>query len=115
MNTKEILIAAKALIDTPDKWSQDNFVDEKDGKVCYCMAGAVLTAQGAEKGALADSFNNDFWANNALIALSKSLPGPASLDSRIPFFNDCEETTHKEVMQAFDHAIKECDNAPSLD
>jgi hypothetical protein len=51
---RQILTDTRALIDTPEKWTQDAWARDKDGKrleysdpdaVCYCVFGAVNKVQ----------------------------------------------------------------------
>lgn len=102
MNTKEILIAAKALIDAPEKWTQGDYARDASGNsvsfkskdaVCFCSLGAIhKVAKGkdfddAEK-CLREILNGDFR-------------------SSLHRFNDAKN--HKEVIELFDAAIARCD------
>lgn len=89
---KENLIAAKALIDTPDKWIKHAF--ERDG--CFCAVGAVRTVQKAETGRALD----------ALYEAADELCGRGVMR-----FNDAENTTHADIMALFDRAIAAQDGA----
>lgn len=91
MTLKNDLIAAKALIDTPEKWGKGSF---DLGRGCYCALGALGVAQ-----------NGRPWGFTDLAAqhLIKSLPkGWAS----VACFNDDFHTTHADVMALFDRAIE---------
>lgn len=79
---KENLIAAKALIDTPEKWIKGEL--SKNG--CYCALGAVQRAS-----------NYNVRTKDALY---DALP-----DVGIMTFNDDPNTTHSDIMALFDRAI----------
>ena len=86
----ENLIAAKALIDTPEKWIKEHYVLEG----CRCASGAVrfVESGGDEFGPLGE----------AHAAMRMVLP--AGFPS-IPDFNDHPDTTHADIMALFDRAI----------
>lgn len=101
MNTHEILIAAKALIDTPEKWIKGRYAANVAGKTigpredtasCFCSVGALYHL-------CADSFD--------LHQAQGKLEGviPFGRDWGLIAFNDA--STHAEVMSAFDRAIEE--------
>lgn len=90
----EILIAAKAKISDPDKWTQGSFAKDKMGyevsyksprAVCWCSMGAVASVQ------------DGFRAR----ALFKVCPGKSSVAA----YNDKPTTTHADIMKLFDDAI----------
>lgn len=99
MNTHEILIAAKALIDTPDKWIKGRYAATASGQTigpdekaatCFCSMGAIHR--------ISENFDD---ASRAVIALEKNIPSDLGIIS----FNDYK--THAEVMAMFDRAIEE--------
>jgi len=87
------LIAARALIDTPEKWGQGNGLRGPSlPKRCAIHAAAAL---------------NDHAREDAVVdALTKALPGRI-YDSILPIaeFNDDPNTTHSDIMALFDRAI----------
>ena len=85
MTVKEQLIAAKALIDKPEKWCQGNAIDAQ-GRICASQALRTITG-----GGLADAEYE---------ALADAMAGPGSL---VCAWNDTH--THAEVIAAFDRAI----------
>jgi len=91
MGLKDDLIAAKALISTPDKWCKG--IDS--GK--NCVMWAVGRATGTMTG------NNNRW-HEAEHALRKALPGHYG-GHPVVTFNDLPETTHADIMALFDRAI----------
>lgn len=93
---RENLIAAKALIDTPDKWIKDRFADGG----CFCAAGALKYGSGFEAG--------EVWESAEYKALLAQVPGGRPL----PSFNDDPNTTHADIMALFDRAIAAQDGQP---
>lgn len=100
MTTKEILIAAKALIDTPEKWCQNDLaLDKNKNHVCPESPAAV---QRCLVGALcAVDPHYDYWSE-CKVALGFSGNPTAMVD-----FNNTH--THAEVMAKFDEAIAACE------
>lgn len=103
------LRAAKALIDTPEKWTKGAFARAPDGKRTHatsdsatsrCMAGACICAS-----LIQVSMNHDRRANAMLLAL-EDVVGPCVTDhDPVTGFNDSPQRTHAEIMAAFDKAI----------
>lgn len=91
MSVKEDLIAAKALIDTPEKWTK-NYFRTDDG--CYCAVGAIDAATRPDP-----TFDRGDRAHAALLA---ALPEGAL---SITGFNDRRSTVHADIMALFDRAI----------
>jgi hypothetical protein len=90
-STQEILIAAKALIDTPEKWGKGAW----RSKGCFCAIGAVLEAQGMTGRAA--------YGGASELALMDVLPrGIGSVED----FNDRPSTIHADIMALFDRAIE---------
>ncbi len=91
---KENLIAAKALIDTPEKWIKGGLRSAD----CFCAMGAVghIRTKGGwisetdEYQALADAVPDVFQRS-------------------VPNFNDDATTTHDDIMALFDRAIAAAD------
>ena len=115
MNTKQFLEAAKAKIDSPEKWVKDSFARDAKGfpvnsqnpmATCFCMTGALMRV-GVEVGGedfpyasvYGDAYQKLFGIANNLS--SKRFDGLAR-------FNDHHLTTHQDVMRVFDQAIAEC-------
>jgi hypothetical protein len=96
MSLKEDLIAARALIDTPEKWTKGSWL-RRDGTMC---------AEGAcrRTGKAASPLR----PHDRIIALFAALePGlPAGCDGSIARYNDDPATTHADVMSLFDRAIE---------
>ena len=103
MIAKEILIAARAKIDTPSKLAKGWFATDVNGvrvsssspnAVCFCSLGAVYSCDEAPEGSL-------YHTPETMKAVSLL---EAALGSwKIPYFND--NSTHAEVLELFDKAI----------
>lgn len=90
-SVKENLIAAKALIDTPEKWLKGKLANA-DG--CFCAAGALKYAAGYGAG--------EVWDSPEYRAVRGGIP---DTKQEIPSFNDRPSTTHADIMALFDRAI----------
>lgn len=89
MSLADELRAAKALIDTPEKWIKGEYA--RNG--CFCALGAAFEAAGWEGWKLGSDIEG---------ALDAELPD--GFDS-VPQFNDHPATTHADIMSLFDRAI----------
>ena len=122
----EILIEARALIDTPDKWVQEAYASEKPGRIgagfgggsslfpsdekatCFCSMGAVSRVCRLEKSPYAGGSNT----RKALIALELAIPNdPVWIikdigTPSIARYNDALGRRHSEIMAMFDKAIE---------
>ncbi|HWU19350.1 MAG TPA: hypothetical protein VN155_16840 [Devosia sp.] len=97
---KENLIAAKALIDMPEKWIKGTFhAWMPSGTECFCLAGAVIEASSHDTDGLREA--------ETISALVGALDG---FDTVIGF-NDAAATTHADIMALFDRAIAAQDGA----
>lgn len=97
MSVKENLIAAKALIDTPEKWGKgrDSFpLTRLGGAKCLCAHGALFEAMGGE------------WASGSIEAIRKLRASLPSEWRYTPEFNDDPATTHADIMALYDRAIE---------
>ncbi len=97
----EDLTAARALIDTPERWTQGSFSTEKvdalgKKKMCYCALGAMVEVtvgridDMARFGAMKDVILRELPTNRGSVA----------------GFNDSPYTIHQDVMDLFDRAIQ---------
>ncbi len=92
------LLAAKSLIETPDRWIRGS-LRERDFMGCrYCTLGALSEATSVFPEA-------DEHYNLAYAALQAQLPNYPSSGS-IAWFNDDPRTTHTDVLGLFDRAIR---------
>ena len=103
VSTADILRRAKALIGTPDKWLHGRNAVSADGKrgCIGCAIGAAMNASGRW----------DIWQgkNSAAFALMETVvPDVANIPNmklKVFRFNAHPDTTHADVMRAFDCAI----------
>lgn len=104
-SVKENLIAAKALIDTPEKWLKGALSDDKE--TCFCAMGALGHVGGF--GLVASDVTPE------MASLIGSIPSSflwTKQKNRLAAFNDDPETTHADIMALFDRAIAAQDAAP---
>ena len=112
LDVKKVLIDAKAIISTPERWTQG--VYRNHNHTCFCGLGALATAIVCEyKGA--DPATADLHAvmNNEMVGFAgstkagKLLATVVGVDPEDGFqrFNDADGRTHAEIMEAFDKAI----------
>lgn len=101
MKESERLRAAKALIDTPEKWMQGEYHDlpgDVKNSRCFCALGAIRRVHAdLGEGTYGNSSKANFYLEDALEAMDAD-------EADVPSFNDTH--THEEVMQMFDKAIK---------
>ena len=99
MSVKENLIAAKALIDTPEKWFKGEYESDNG---CLCALGAVARAVCPKI-----DFDEDkigLYPEDGALAEALPFDWPKEVNE-IPDFNDAPETTHADIMALFDRAI----------
>ncbi len=103
--TKEILIAAKALISDPAHWTQGEYSRNTDGRrtahhdpaaVCWCAMGAIIRVLPLRE------YSRAVGVTETLAAWGAGGNSAADLVG----FNDGH--THAEVLALFDKAIAEC-------
>jgi hypothetical protein len=97
-SVKDNLIAARALIDTPEKWGKGEY-EPRPG--CYCMAGAIFAAKGFNPWQEMGSPE----AKAIEAALDEVSDGLSPWRSYVDY-NDNFETTHADIMALFDRAIE---------
>jgi hypothetical protein len=102
MTLKSDLIAAKALIDTPEKWQKGDYGSVEG---CMCALGACRVAiYGTTEFLIGIDWRGD--ENGLAKALRAALPKRWSQSfSGVSDFNDAPGTTHADVMALFDRAI----------
>lgn len=102
-NTKEILVRARKLISTPEKWTQGTYARDKANNstpyssrqaVCFCTSGAIHRAHIELGEDLSD-------APFAVL----SLYSPITKRNGIAYWNDMTDRRHSEVLALFDRAI----------
>lgn len=90
MNTvKDNLIAARALIDTPEKWVKGSYMSSEG---CFCALGSIRAVVGDGDGD---------WTPEAK-SLKDALPDDFTM---VHTFNDDSSTAHKDILDLFDRAI----------
>lgn len=94
MSVREDLIAAKALIDTPDKWGQEEY-EPRPG--CYCIFGAIAKAKGVKAAPRLELGHEAYALRMAL---------PSEFLGGVVDYNDDLATTHADIMALFDRAIE---------
>lgn len=95
-DTLAVLKAARERISDPSQWVKEYYCNPRTGAVC--AEGAV--GCGTEEG---DPYA---WHDDALNALQAALPHAfRSRAGAVVVFNDAFETTHADVLAAFDRAI----------
>jgi hypothetical protein len=99
MTSPDQLRAAKALIDTPEKWTQGHYARDRAGYpagprshlACrFCILGAFIRSAGTEVPAY---------------GLSDFIPKDTPADRSVSSYNDHPSTTHADIMALFDRAI----------
>ncbi len=100
MSLRDDLIAARALIDTPERW-------RKDGKVFQPSCCAVIACQRVTDRRVRDG---ELAVDALYVALPVGRKTP--YDERDKYgeivgsFNDSEPTTHADILDLFDRAIE---------
>lgn len=98
MKVSEVLIAAKSLIDTPDKWIQGAYAADSSG--CDIAPSSTNACKFCSIGALV-RVGVGLYAN---YSVSEAYLTHAMRCDTISRFNDSH--THSEVMEAWDRAIE---------
>jgi hypothetical protein len=96
MSLKDDLIAAKALIDSPEKWTKGTYRDEAG---CMCPIGAVAKAMGVEYSVTPPNLGSVERLLNDIAASVSDAP-------TVVAFNDRVTTTHADIMALFNRAIE---------
>jgi len=90
--TRDVLIAARALIADERNWIKGANFRKVAGCDCFCADGAVE-----------EVFRNRPWEPGVRPALRAASP-----NGMIVTYNDADETTHADVLAMFDRAIEAC-------
>lgn len=91
---RDDLIAAKALIDTPEKWIKGNWQDADGCRFCALGAAIAVCRKGSwlpVQDALEQSLPSGFYAPEFARAVAT--------------YNDLASTSHADIMALFDRAI----------
>lgn len=105
MSLKSDLIAARALIDTPEKWIKHNF-NRND---CYCAVGALRQAIGGTTRVGLIPRGPYHRYSNAHVAVGQALPAGERGGAT---FNDDPATSHADILALFDRAIANAEPSP---
>lgn len=89
------LIAARALIDAPEKWTQCGLFEQNG---CFCVMGATAKAITGNPRRV-----GGYRVEVTAMTLKKSLTGDWP---HLAAFNDHPSTTHADIMALFDRAIE---------
>ena len=107
MSLKQSLIAARALIATPEQWTKNT--SARDGRgmrcsvwasdaVCFCIFGTI------DRVSRPDPLSSARDGTELTHALEEWLP-PNLADYSLDEFNDDPDTTHQMVLDLYDRAI----------
>ena len=100
---RENLIAAKALIDTPEKWAHEDAARRYNGGNCLCAVDAVAEVVGNSWDECGER-ERDFL-EAAVPPDFKRAPNQDEFLHRAAQFNDHPNTTHADILALFDRAI----------
>lgn len=101
MKTSEILIKAKSLIDTPDKWLTEEYAD---GEGCFCSLGAIAFAEANTDNYSEVAFTKNWENDRPALLLNKAVNRNDHCEETFATYND--HSSHEQVMTAFDKAIQ---------
>lgn len=104
----DILRAARELISTPEKWTQEWYSRDESGEwvslstaSCFCAVGALARASGLDDA-------SDF-EDRTLSKFFERAIGASSIVN----WNDDKDRTHAEILAGFDRAIALAEQAAS--
>ena len=104
MNAHNVLIAARSLIDHPNKWIKGNYAKDKNGvivavadryAVCFCSKGAIIKTS---------SWDDIVQVEDDLNEATRLVTD--GVFTSIILFNDHPQTTHDQILKVFDKAIE---------
>jgi len=102
--TRDILIAARALIADPERWTRRVSARAAAEKVCDATDDAAVAW--CATGAIERCVSDDTEWQDALEALRSVLVPTTLITGHITAWNDRPSTTHADVLAAFDRAIE---------
>ena len=120
MKNSEIITAAKALIDTPAKWTKGGYCTKSVSRTAYCVEGAIRSAidhnffYGVDVVTKPDHYRdtwnklNDLNVTISQMAQEMALPSDIYDLSERPLprhFNDHDQVTHDDIMALMDKTI----------
>lgn len=111
---RDDLIAAKALIDTPEKLGKGmrSFFDAPervDRGLPVCAAGACAAVVGSTSGG--ERYSRMHLALVGALPPGVKWPEEESPGAALPYFNDDPDTTHADIMALFDRAIASAESS----
>jgi hypothetical protein len=95
MSVKDDLIAARALIATPEQWAKGGDIDTRAGRYCAAVACNDSRLAGELYGALSRAIPEGY-----------PRPSPGGWVTDLFAYNDDPATTHNDVLALFDRAIE---------
>lgn len=108
MNVNETLVAARALIDSPEKWTTGALARNVEGQpssfseaTCFCSIGALRKIR---SDTARDNIDGMFSLFQEAVDVLTEVLYDRGLPRDIAFFNDSH--THAEVLALFDEAIE---------
>lgn len=110
MALRDDLIAAKALIDTPEKWSHGTALSYQDGNTRICAWIALHRAINTTGGRLMAVYDAIYSALPVWWHIRAAFRDEVR-DAWIIRFNDHRSTKHADIMALFDRAIKAAEAA----
>jgi hypothetical protein len=118
MRVSQILIEAKKLIDTPDKWTKWANARDKDGNPLYVYTGsnagnvACMCSNGAVMSVALPQYNSKIYLQ-AMQVLDRATHA-AGFCMGIVSYNDAGSTTHTDLMAIWDKAIAAAQHAEAI-
>ena len=100
MKHSDFLKAAKALINTPDKWTQGRYKDVTGGVWCFCSVGAIYEINRVREYSIS-AYQSMGTPMRYLTKAVHSTTG--DVESNVLDYND--KSSHVEVMAMWDIAI----------
>lgn len=108
MNTQEILIKTKELIQDPKHWIKRGYFSNDN---CYCLVGAInMAVLGVPMTIMSEDASKRYILREAQCILAATIyeseENVAVPEGLLLNFNDNSETIHADVMNVLDKAIK---------
>jgi hypothetical protein len=120
MSTKEILIAARAILADPAHWTKNTFARDRNNEpidptspdaVCFCAVGAIKKVINI----VSNPYSNDLLQEKDTAKFEELRKHTAHLNNSVELvtgqlisivsFNDWSSTEHADLLAVFDHAI----------
>lgn len=104
MKESERLIAAKALIDSPEKWAQGSSAKDAQGFIVALHSPDAVSF--CSLGAVGKLCSGSGYLDDETYEASRKYLRDACGTRLVTSYNDAPNRTHAEVMQMFDKAIQ---------